>query len=119
MGKNRINTAAKVLFARYVLTGTALVILAALLYKFDLSEQVVNLSILAIYILTGFFGGFLAGKLQKVRKFLWGALLGAVYFLILFIVSLLLNHGFGNDAVHFLTTMVLCVASATVGGMVS
>lgn len=119
MEKNRIKTAAKVLFAMYVLTGIALVILAALLYKFDLSEHVVNVSILAIYILVGFFGGFLAGKLQKVRKFIWGALLGTVYFLILFIVSLLLNHGFENDVIHFLTTLMLCVASATIGGMIS
>lgn len=109
----------KVLLVMYILTGLLLVGLAALLYKFDLSESVVNIAVIVIYVLVGFVGGFLSGKIIRVKKFLWGAVVGALYFLILLAVSLILHRGLSGDMLHFATTLVMCVASGTIGGMVS
>lgn len=119
VGKVPVSSVFKVLLVMYILTGLLLVGLAALLYKFELSESVVNIAVIVIYVLIGFVGGFLAGKILQVKKFMWGAVIGAVYFLILLAVSLILHKGLSGDAVHFVTTLVLCVASGTVGGMVS
>ncbi len=119
IGKTPAVSVLKILLVMYILTGICLVILAALLYKFELSETVVNIAVIAIYILIGFAGGFLAGKILKVRKFMWGAVLGAIYFLILIIISLILHRGLENDMLHFATTFILCVAAGTAGGMLS
>lgn len=119
IGKTPAVSVLKILFVMYILTGICLVILAALLYKFELSETVVNVAIIVIYVLIGFAGGFLAGKILKVRKFMWGAIIGAIYFLVLIIISLILHRGLDNDMLHFATTFVLCVASGMAGGMVS
>ena len=45
--------------------------------------------------------------------------MGVLYFGILFAVSLLLYKGLTGDVMHLLTTLVLCTASGTVGGMIS
>ena len=42
-----------------------------------------------------------------------------LYFAVLFGVSLLLYKGLAGDWTHLVTTLVLCVGSGTVGGMVS
>ena len=108
---------AKCLLASYVLTLLLLCLLALLLYKLHLTEGMVTIAISAIYVVTTFMAGFLAGKKMETQKFLWGALIGAAYFVILAVVSVLIKTpetALGNS---FWTTMVLCVAGGTLGGM--
>ena len=64
---------AKCLLASYVLTLLLLCLLALLLYKLHLTEGMVTIAISAIYVITTFMAGFLAGKKMKTQKFLWGA----------------------------------------------
>lgn len=48
----------KSLVAAYIFTGAALAVLAFVIYKWELSETVVNLVILAIYVLASLLGWF-------------------------------------------------------------
>ena len=64
-------------------------------------------------------GGLIAGKKMKRKKFLWGLLLGSLYFLILFAVSAALAGGLPKDLVHMGTTLGICMAAGTLGGMMS
>ena len=108
---------AKCLLASYVLTLLLLCLLALLLYKLQLTEGMVSIAISAIYVITTFAAGFLTGKRMETRKFLWGAVIGAAYFIVLAVVSVLIQtpeNALGNS---FWTTMVLCVAGGTLGGM--
>ena len=109
----------KVLLAMYLATGIFLLILAGLLYRFELSENAVNIGIIVIYVLTGFAGGFLMGKLQGNRKFLWGAVTGLLYFGLLLLVSLAVWKGLHSGMTHVITTLVMCTASGMIGGMLS
>ena len=83
----------KALLVSYLLTGGLLLLLAGLLYRFRLDEGKIQIGIILIYIVSCFAGGFLAGKMMKSRKFLWGVLLGLLYFLIMTLVSLAVNRG--------------------------
>ena len=56
----------------YLLTGACLLLLALLLYRLRLSEQVISVALIVIYVAAVFLAGFLAGKGMKNRKFLWG-----------------------------------------------
>lgn len=103
----------------YVTTMILLLLLALVLFKMEVQEIVTKIWLIAVYIISGFLGGFLIGKRRKSRKFLWGCLMGVLYFGILFAVSLLLYKGLTGDIMHLLTTLVLCTASGTVGGMIS
>lgn len=110
-------TILKILLLMYVITGVMLLALTALLSKLQLTESAVSIGIVAIYVISGFVGGLLAGKKMKSRKFLWGMIMGAAYFLILVIGSMVFHKGLDMEASRFATTLVLCIASGMVGGM--
>ena len=59
------------------------------------------------------------GKLVGEKKFLWGILLGLLYFLLLLGISLAVNHDLKNPEMNLVTTLVLCVGGGMLGGMVS
>lgn len=103
----------------YVLTGAFLLGLAFLLYKFRLDEKIVNIAVIVIYVLVTFLTGFLAGKKLKVRKFLWGFLLGAGYFIILAVVSMIAGQQETVVGSHLMTTFMLCAGGGMLGGMLS
>lgn len=108
-----------ILVLSYVLTACLLLLLAFILYKFRISESIVNIAVIVIYISVTFAAGFIAGKYYKVKKFLWGLVLGSVYFLILVLVSLI---GGVSDAVigsGVVTTWILCAGGGMLGGMLS
>ena len=120
--KSRENVTMKILstlLIMYVITGAALLVLALLLYKMQLSENAVSIGIMIIYVSSGLLGGFIAGKRLKTRRFLWGVLMGAVYFLVLFAGSVIMNRGISSDALHIMTTLVMCMAAGMIGGMLS
>lgn len=103
----------------YILTAVLLMGMAFLLYKFRLGEHVINISIIAIYVAVTFLTGFIAGKMLKVKKFLWGVLLGMAYFGILSIVSLLVGQQEAVVGNQILTTFLLCAGGGMLGGMLS
>lgn len=109
----------KILFIMYAITMLLLVLLAFVLFKTDISELVYKVWLIAVYIISGFAGGFLIGRRAKSQKFLWGFFIGICYFGILFVVSVALQKGLEGDVTHLLTTMIMCTAAGTVGGMVS
>jgi len=94
-------------------------VLAVLLYKLNLDKGKVTAGITGIYVVSAFAGGFLIGKLQKVRKFIWGLMLGILYFLLLVLVSFGVYHTLQGDVMQIVTTLVLCAAGGMLGGMLS
>ncbi len=109
----------KVLIASYIVTGLVLVLLTTLLYRFEMGEGIISAGVIVAYLLSGFFGGFLIGKKKKEKKFLWGALVGAAYFVVLVVISLLVHRNIQGEIGNFFTTMVMCVGSGMLGGMIS
>lgn len=109
----------KALLASYVVTGFLLLLIAGLLYRFQMDEGKVRIGIIITYILSCFAGGFLAGKMMKSRKFLWGVLLGLLYFLIMTLVSLAVNRELQSSSSGFITAFLLCMGGSMLGGMLS
>lgn len=109
----------KCLLCAYLVTGGALLLLALLLYRLQLTEQVVNIGIIIIYVIAAFLTGFLLGKCVQDKRFLWGLLAGSLYFGILALLTLLANHGFKDLGNHFFTTLMICAGSGMLGGMLS
>ena len=116
---DRLTFILKCLLLSSLLTTGLLLLLALLLYRFELTEKVVSVCIIGIYILVTFLAGFLAGKREGSRKFLWGLLLGGLYFLILIVISLTVNQGMSEVGGNFFTVLILCCGSGMLGGMLS
>ena len=107
------------LFAGYVITFLGIMILAFLLLMFQLSESMVDIGIIIIYVLSCLLAGFVVGKRTKNRKFLWGMLSGGIYFCILLIISLLAGQSMENVGNDLITVLFICIGSGTLGGMLS
>ena len=88
---SRLTFILKCLLISYLLTTGLLLLLALMLYRFDLSEKTVSICIIGIYIIITFLAGFLAGKREGSRKFLWGLLMGGLYFTVLIVISLVIE----------------------------
>lgn len=121
MEKKKVEYGADVLLsmlAGYGITLAGIVILALLLLFFQISETTVEVGVLVIYALSGLGAGFVIGKRTKRKKFVWGMVSGAGYFLILFLVSLCL-HSAGELGNQPVTAAIICMAAGTIGGMIS
>lgn len=109
----------KCLLFSYILTAGLLLLLALMLYRFSLQEKIVNICIILIYIAVTFFAGFICGKRIGNKKFLWGLLMGILYFVVLALVSLMVNRSLQDIASNLVTVFVLCGGSGMLGGMLS
>lgn len=109
----------KCMLVSYLLTAGLLLFLALMLYRFGLSEKLVSIGIIVIYIAVTFLAGFIAGKRAGEKKFLWGLAMGCIYFLILTLVSIIVNRGIEDAMSSLLTVFLLCGGSGMLGGMVS
>lgn len=109
----------KALLAAYVVTGILLIILALALYKFELNEGAVTAGVTAVYLISTFTGGLVVGKLAKVRRFLWGIVLGILYFALLLLVTVGIYRTFHGSSTEILVTFALCVGGGMAGGMIS
>ena len=107
----------KCLLLSYIFTALMLLLLAFLLFKLGLSEEIVSIAIIGIYVASTFLGGFIAGKRLQNRKFIWGLLVGCAYFGVLAAVSILVNQPVSELGDSVLTTFILCGAGGMLGGM--
>ena len=107
----------KTLLVAYVMTGLFLLITAGLMYRFELSEGKVKIAVIGIYVLSCFTGGFLAGRMMKNRKFLWGSLLGFLYFAVMLTVSVAVGRELKEAVMGISTTFFICIISGMIGGI--
>lgn len=109
----------RALLGAYVLTGIFLLLLAFLLFQFNLGEGPVAAGIVAVYVVSCLAGGFIAGKTIRKQKYLWGLLVGMCYFLLLILVSFLVEKKWDLSFMHTITTLLMCLGGGALGGMLS
>jgi len=107
------------LLGAYILTAILLLIVALLLYKFNLSPSVISIGMIITYVLTCFFAGNLAGRQMKQKRFAWGLLMGLAYFVVLLVMSLVVNPNGSGVSESLISTLILCVGGGMLGGMLS
>ena len=78
----------KSLLASYIVTGILLLVLTFFMYKFELNEKIVSAAIVGIYVVSTLIGGMIIGKLTKSKRYLWGMVLGILYFVLLLLITL-------------------------------
>ncbi len=109
----------KILLFSYIITGILLLLLAFLMLKADIPSGFISGGIILTYVLSSFAGGFLLGKSADQRRFLYGLGMGALYFIILVLISILTNSVMGMEVNRVITVMVICLFSGMLGGMIS
>lgn len=109
----------KSLLASYIVTGILLLVLTFFMYKFELNEKIVSAAIVGIYVVSTLIGGMIIGELTKSKRYLWGMVLGILYFVLLLLITLGVYRTLNGDSVSIVTSLILCAGGGMTGGMIS
>ena len=101
-----------------MIAAVLLVLAAFLLEKLGLSEGQVQLLVFAIYLLSALAAGLIAGKWKREKKFMWGAFAGFVWFVVVLIASMGLNH-MAIDTSGLFPAIVCMLGGGMLGGMLA
>ena len=103
----------------YLITGLLLLLISFLMLKLELSSIVISSVINFAYIASAFTGGFFIGKKTEQKKFIWGLCVGVLYFIILMLVSLMMNRVGALPLGSLFTVFLITSLSGMLGGMIS
>lgn len=94
-------------------------IITMLVWKMDGGNNILSVGVILTYILSNILGGFLVGKMMGQQKFFWGVVVGAVYFLVLLVVGVLLMDTKLSGNMQIVSSAMMCVISGMLGGMLA
>ena len=109
----------KIILVMYGITAVLLFLLAFFVQKFQWGNEIVAAGISMVYGISCFAGGFVAGKVQRSRKFLWGILIGFAYLIVMLLVTLAVKNEFQVGVRDFLINLMLCLGGGMLGGMLA
>lgn len=115
----KIKKLLKSLLVAYGLTGVFLLILSFLVFRLDLGTAPVAAGIVAVYVVSCLAGGFMAGRLMRRDKYLWGLFVGLAYFLLLVFASFMAQRRWDMSFSHLITTFCMCLGGGALGGMLA
>lgn len=97
-----------------------LLLLTVLIYNTDISGTVSGILMVAIYVLGPFSGAFLLGKRMKKKRFLWGMLLGIIYFAVFVLISMLVAEPENVPGIReYIQVLLAVLPGGILGGMFS
>lgn len=93
--------------------------LSFLLYMTGISEGLLGIMILLVYLFGNLVGGYIAGRGVFSKHYLAGIIVGTINFGLFIILSLCVNHGIRDFGGVFFTTLIFFVGSGALGGMIA
>lgn len=105
--------------AAFLVSVILLLVLAFIMLKLQPDSGVMEILIMAVYLLGCLVGGWYGGRKGSRRKFLWGLVVGLVYFLLLFAVSGMSERAGQLQFGSSLLVLTLCLIGAMIGGMLA
>lgn len=118
MKKSIINIMLTILFM-CLSTFVLLLVTTFILLKLQIDTNKLTICTIIIYFVSTFIGGFIFGKIREKNKFLYGMMIGGMYFLVLCIVSAVCAGGFDGITAKVLYSCFTCVIGGMLGGMLS
>ena len=107
----------KGLILSYLLTIIMLFITAVVVYKVGISDKVLGILVVVIYIVATFAGGFVTGRKVREKRFLWGRVYGLTYISVALTVSVLFTGSGDREGIAVITKCIMCVAGGMLGAM--
>lgn len=118
LGK-KITSILKVLVLAYVVTAVLLLLGAFIMYKAGIGESRMRIFVMVIYGIVTIISGFVYGRIRGGRRLLNGCLIGLIYFAVLMVISLIVNHGSCQDLKKAAISMTVCIVGGAIGGVMS
>jgi putative membrane protein (TIGR04086 family) len=109
----------KGLLFSYIITAFILLLLSFLMLSLELPSMAISAGVITAYIASNFIGGLIVGKKAEQKKFIWGLILGVFYFVLLLLVSMIMNKAEPVPMGNLFTAFLICSLSGMAGGMIS
>ena len=119
MFNQRIGHIIKALLISFFATALLIVVFAFVMFKFNISENIIAVGVTVIYIISCGLGGFYIGRVIGEKKFMWGLLVGALYLMVLLVVSAIIGGDKSLLSGNILSLVLLCLGGGTLGGMLA
>ncbi|MFR5028828.1 MAG: TIGR04086 family membrane protein, partial [Coprococcus sp.] len=97
----------KGLILSYLLTIIMLFITAVVVYKVGISDKVLGILVVVIYIVATFAGGFVTGRKVREKRFLWGMVYGLTYISVALTVSVLFTGSGDREGIAVITKCIM------------
>ena len=117
--KKQVISVVKTLIFMSLATTVMILLMSLLFYKAQIGDKGIGIGVIITYFVTTFIGGFVFGKVNEKRKYLYGLLIGAVYFTILIICSMIFLEGSGIFGNRLIISLASCMIGGMAGGMIS
>lgn len=114
-----IKKISKSLIISYIVTFILLLIFSMIMYYGNVSEKVVGLFVIITYFISSLLGGLSIGKSVENRRFLWGMILGLLYFGIIMMITLVGRVGNEQIDSSKITGFITSCIGGMLGGMTS
>lgn len=97
----------------------SILVLSYIFFKMEISEDKIIIGTLIIYFISCFAGGFIYGKIKEKNKYIHGMSIGAIYFIVLLLISVAFSKDFSLISVKTLYSGLTCILGGMLGGMLS
>lgn len=107
----------KALVSSYVVSFVLVLIMSFIMYKLKLSESQAYIGVIVIYVLSCAAGGFFLAKKTQSKRLPGGIFIGILYFVVLTLVSIIVNRGIYSDLPTMMKALAACVLGGAIGGI--
>lgn len=107
------------LFLAALLTFFLLAVFAFIMLRTEISAGAENIGLICICVISCFAGGFFCGKKNDTKGFLWGLVIGILYYALILILRFSGGQDLLENMFHLFTALFYCGASGMLGGMLS
>lgn len=98
-----------------IVSGIGIMVVAGLLYKGTLGPESLHIAVYIIYFVAALIGGLVACQFGQNKRFLWGIIYGTLLFLLLFVISNMVNGDESTNVSYI--SLIICAIGGMVGGM--
>lgn len=108
-----------ILMGMLVISAVILAVISAVMLNGHMNPGFIGGGVIAAYVISSLIGGFCIGQLRGKQKFLWGALMGFGYFLVLLLVGNVIYHQGLTMNFQTISSDIICVVAGMIGGMIA
>ena len=108
-----------ILMGMLIVSVMILAVLSAVMLKGHMNSGFISGGVIAAYVVSSLLGGFCIGQIKGKQKFLWGAWMGAGYFLLLLLAGNLIYHKGIHMNFQTVSSGIICVVAGMIGGMLA
>lgn len=108
-----------ILMGMLVISAVILAVISAVMLNGHMNPGFISGGVIAAYVISSLIGGFCIGQIRGKQKFLWGALMGLGYFLVLLLVGNVIYHQGLTMNFQTISSGIICVVAGMIGGMLA